>query len=260
MFSGDHKNSIFVAKARYSSSGDWNEFRGLLARISENLPKSCNIWKCSTEKLKVNEHHEKGIIKLVVEDTDTHIKVPDRIRRIEGALVGLSNRFAYRTVVEKPRVQLASVDYCTKRIDADYAPDADDYTPVFISYHRSQRAKAELLRSMLEKRGLHAWLDEEDLTRGEWARQINDALSRAKEFILLWSPPCRESEWVMTEWITASLRKLPITIFLVTGRARDLPEQIRDKQAVRFDNAKRRNAALDKIAEEINQAALTKVD
>ncbi|HEY6183795.1 MAG TPA: toll/interleukin-1 receptor domain-containing protein [Terriglobales bacterium] len=260
LFSGDKKNSIFVAKARYNSSGDWNEFRGLLARISEHLPKSCNIWKCSTEKLEVSEDHESGIIKMVVEDVDTHISLQGKIRRIEESLVKLSNNFAHRTKVEKPRVQLASVDYCTRRIDADYVPESEKHSQVFISYHKPQRAKAELLRSMLQARGLNAWLDDKDLTRGEWAQQIKNALARAKEFVLLWSPACRHSEWVMTEWITAALRRIPITIFLVSGRARDLPEQLRDKQAVRFSNARRRNAALARIAEEINQAALTSVD
>jgi hypothetical protein len=157
-------------------------------------------------------------------------------------------------------VQPATLDYCTRRFDGDYAPEVEEQFPVFISYHRPQRAKAETLRGMLEERDVNAWLDDKNLTRGEWAEQINNAVARAKEFILLWSPPCRYSEWVTTEWISAILRKIPITIFMVSGKTSTLPEQLRNKQAVRFSDERPRDAALDKIARELQQAALTRMD
>jgi TIR domain len=59
---------------------------------------------------------------------------------------------------------------------------------VFISYAREDSNAAKRLRKDLRDAGLNPWLDKEELLPGQnWENQIEDAISRSRYFIPLFS-------------------------------------------------------------------------
>lgn len=256
VFAGPHKSNLFVARAKYTSTGNWNEFRGLLARIASQLPATCKIWKCSNEKLEVRENYEDGIIKMIVEDGQPSVESKAKIQRITDALAGRESEFAPRTKVHPPIVRLATLSYCRERITADFAREAPDRPLVFISYPSGLRAKAKQVKAMLAKMGAEGWLDKKDLGRGKWLEQIKRALKRSSGLIVLWTPQCRESEWVTMEWQAAVILEIPITVFLMEGAVDSLPRQLQEEEIIPYGDAKRRNTALEEIAKEVQTSML----
>ena len=68
------------------------------------------------------------------------------------------------------------------------APKKSQENTVFISYAREDSDTAKRLRTDLKDAGLNPWLDKEELLGGQnWKNQIEDAISKSRYFIPLFS-------------------------------------------------------------------------
>ena len=71
---------------------------------------------------------------------------------------------------------------------------------IFISYDRRDSNYIDFLKTRLEKKGFHIWLDREDIRGGDqWRRQIVDAIESASVFVLVLSPNSIQSDNVRKE-------------------------------------------------------------
>lgn len=70
---------------------------------------------------------------------------------------------------------------------------------IFISYARSDRARAKALAEVLEEHGYDVWWDFELVPGERFSKVIEKVLGEAKCVIVLWSKESVESEWVETE-------------------------------------------------------------
>lgn len=80
---------------------------------------------------------------------------------------------------------------------------------VFLSYSRADQGQADRLYETLSQAGLHVFQDHRSLRLGApvWL-EINDAISAADYFVLLWSASAAESQGVGVEWNAALSREL----------------------------------------------------
>ena len=71
----------------------------------------------------------------------------------------------------------------------------------FISYSREDTAKQKRVIRELRERGIHLWVDIENLTPGTptWEREIEKAIRGATGIVVLLSPESNNSEWVRRE-------------------------------------------------------------
>jgi hypothetical protein len=70
---------------------------------------------------------------------------------------------------------------------------------IFISYHSSDRPRAEALRSWFQELGWSVWIDRDiDLSEG-WEERITDELAAARLVVVLWGAQARRSAWVQRE-------------------------------------------------------------
>src|SRR5215207_8906156 len=70
---------------------------------------------------------------------------------------------------------------------------------IFISYARSDKAKAERLAESLAKQGWVVWWDRDILPGQSFDVTIEEALNSAGCIIVLWSKASVSSDWVKTE-------------------------------------------------------------
>ena len=70
---------------------------------------------------------------------------------------------------------------------------------IFLSYSRTDKARAATLVAALEARGWSVWWDREVSTGEEFDRVIGAALDAARAVIVIWSPASVESRWVRGE-------------------------------------------------------------
>jgi TIR domain len=249
VFPSDRSKNLFIATANYTSRGPWNTFRGLIARVAEALPRTCNIWKCSNEKLDVDAGLEKGRLRMVIENKDLGIPAKEMLKAIRDAFVRTNEQLAINTGVDSPRIQKASITYCKQRIDDDLAREKADKPLVFISYPSAEREKAIELCRALERKGVQGWVDDKEIGGGKWLAEVKRALNLASELILIWTPECMNSEWVRLEWNAAIVADINITIFLVDGKATSLPQTLKDFQAKPYADLRWRNKAIKGIAD-----------
>jgi len=78
---------------------------------------------------------------------------------------------------------------------------------VFISYATDTRPLAEQLTQSLQEQGFHVWVDFQNLRPGQpWQIEIEQALERARSFLILVSPKSRASAWQENEWRAALVK------------------------------------------------------
>lgn len=102
---------------------------------------------------------------------------------------------------------------------------------IFISYRRSDQAKAELLYRLLKERGVEAWYDALLEAGDDWRTKTAGALETAPIFVLLFSQAASESTDIAKELAAATLEKklvVPVRI-----------ENIRPKGAFLYELASR---------------------
>jgi hypothetical protein len=104
---------------------------------------------------------------------------------------------------------------------------------IFISYARADRPRAERLARTLGRHGWTVWWDRDIPPGKTFAEVIEEALTRAKCVIVLWSSESVRSEWVKIEAAEAARRGI-----LVPVLADDItiPLEFRRIQTARFAN------------------------
>ncbi|MCH9669954.1 MAG: toll/interleukin-1 receptor domain-containing protein [Gammaproteobacteria bacterium] len=85
---------------------------------------------------------------------------------------------------------------------------------IFISYAREDRAVAQAMAAALDSRGWSVWWDREIRSGEAFDRVIEEALSRARCVIVLWSSASISSRWVRAEAAEGLRRKCLIPIFI----------------------------------------------
>ncbi len=70
---------------------------------------------------------------------------------------------------------------------------------IFISYARSEMARAKQLASVLSEQGWTVWWDRQLQAGESWATQIEQALDSARCVVVLWSANSVDSAWVIDE-------------------------------------------------------------
>ncbi len=94
---------------------------------------------------------------------------------------------------------------------------------VFISYSRTDREFAQLLRQRLINAGLKVWRDREEMRGGRnWWEQIVEALQNVRYMVLCASPESMSSEIVTREWRQARQEGVCIVPVMVAGNKPDL--------------------------------------
>ncbi len=86
---------------------------------------------------------------------------------------------------------------------------------IFISYRRSDQAKARLLHALLKQRGVDAWYDAHVGAGEDWRRATAKALDAAPIFVLLFSKNASESDDIGKELAAATFSKklvIPVRI------------------------------------------------
>lgn len=78
---------------------------------------------------------------------------------------------------------------------------------VFISYRRSDQAKAQQLHALLKQRGVDAWYDTQVGVGEDWRRATAKALDAAPIFVLLFSKSASESAEIGKELAAATFSK-----------------------------------------------------
>ena len=78
---------------------------------------------------------------------------------------------------------------------------------VFISYRRSDQAKARLLHSLLKERGVDAWYDALLAAGEDWRTATARALDEAPIFVLMFSENASTSDDIAKELAAATLKK-----------------------------------------------------
>lgn len=109
-------------------------------------------------------------------------------------------------------------------------PSDDQRMKAFVSYARSSSdvQAARRLSAALERIGIRAWVDEQQLHPGDnWYKGIGEALSEAQAMIVLVTPASMKSEWVSRELGYAlahtRLANRVIAVFVGKGNQGSLP-------------------------------------
>jgi len=99
---------------------------------------------------------------------------------------------------------------------------------VFISYRRNDGGEfARRLHDDLEKEGIDAWLDVDDMPSGDtFIGQIDHAIAQADYFLLVATPQAIESPNCQDEWKKALEKYKPIIpLLFIAGDYKDLPQE-----------------------------------
>lgn len=123
---------------------------------------------------------------------------------------------------------------------------------IFISYRRSDAAKARLLHDLLEQRGVDAWYDAQVGAGEDWRRATAKALDAAPIFVLLFSKAASESDDIGKELAAATFSKklvVPVRIENIAPAGEFLYELASRNWFDAFDDTEARFALLaDKLA------------
>jgi TPR repeat protein len=85
---------------------------------------------------------------------------------------------------------------------------------VFISYSRSDAARAEQLALALKARGFDVWWDPELLPGEQYSKKIAVVLAEAKAIIVIWSKASTASNWVLDEAAVGAQRSNLIPVLI----------------------------------------------
>ncbi len=104
---------------------------------------------------------------------------------------------------------------------------------VFLSFHNSRWCLADLVKHVLEQKGLSTFLAPQSIEPGKvFQQKIREGILRAKEIVALYSPECRQSHWVHAECASRWLLGKDMTVFRVDGvQTEELPFFMRDLQS-----------------------------
>jgi hypothetical protein len=97
----------------------------------------------------------------------------------------------------------------------------------FISYSRSDRARAQRIGEKLKALGLEVWLDARIQSGTTFDAEIERALREAKSVLVLWSPAGVESEWVRNEAMIGKDRGVLVALMIASC---ELPVAFRSTQ------------------------------
>jgi len=122
---------------------------------------------------------------------------------------------------------------------------------VFISHNKRQKSKARLLAMALVDHGENVWFDEWTIRPGDsLAGGIEEGLTTANVFVLIWSKEASESKWVGTElraYIRRRVDDESLRIIPVMMDNTPLPTLVADFKGFSI----RTNSALGKVAAQI---------
>jgi formylglycine-generating enzyme required for sulfatase activity len=127
---------------------------------------------------------------------------------------------------------------------------------VFISYSRRDSSDfAEELLAGLELAGFAPFLDRHDIAPGEpWEDRLTGLIQQADTIVYVISPEAVKSErceWEVDKALALSKRLMPI-VFKTVPEA-EIPEQLRQRQFVRFDTVPGITRPLARLAEALRQ-------
>ena len=87
----------------------------------------------------------------------------------------------------------------------------------------------------LSNEKISVFMSEKEIKPGSrWELDIKNALSNSKMMCILTTPSSIKSEWVTTEWAVAWAKNIRVVPILLHCSAEDLPERLRDYQAIDF--------------------------
>jgi hypothetical protein len=85
---------------------------------------------------------------------------------------------------------------------------------IFISYARTDKARAELLASAFSRQGWSVWWDREIPPGKSFDEVIESALNSARCVVVLWSRESVSSRWVKTEAAEGAARGILVPVFI----------------------------------------------
>jgi len=104
---------------------------------------------------------------------------------------------------------------------------------IFISYERSDYAKAQKIAEALGQRGLSVWWDRMLLAGDRFDKTIQQALHAAKCVIVLWSKTSISSDWVKDEAFEGAKRRILVPVLIDDV---EIPLGFRQIHAARLTN------------------------
>src|SRR5271166_6465010 len=104
---------------------------------------------------------------------------------------------------------------------------------IFISYERSDYAKARKIAEALGQRGLSVWWDRMLLAGDRFDKTIQQALHAAKCVIVLWSKTSISSDWVKDEAFEGAKRRILVPVLIDDV---EIPLGFRQIHAARLTN------------------------
>jgi hypothetical protein len=127
---------------------------------------------------------------------------------------------------------------------------------VFISYSRRDSTDfADELVNGLELAGFSPFLDRHDIAPGEkWEERLGRLIAQADTVVFVVSPEAVKSErcaWEVLQTLQQAKRLLPVVFKPVAET--DIPEQLRERQFVRFDASTGITRPLRELAEALRQ-------
>lgn len=135
------------------------------------------------------------------------------------------------------------------RLDGIQHRNSKSYS-VFLSYSSTDKDEARKIATFLSKKNIKVFLSEKELKPStKWEHDIKNALRTSILFCLLATPNSLKSEWVATEWGAAWAYEIPILPILLQCSVKDLPERLRDYQAINFHE-------MPKILDILNQLSI----
>ena len=143
--------------------------------------------------------------------------IVDRIKRNIDAILRLDPSKSVKLGVDNPQ------NSKSKKFD------------VFLSYSTIDKDEARKIESFLSRRKYKVFLSEKTINPSEeWKEEIREALENSKLLCILATPNSLKSEWVIREHGAAwglRIRTLPVLFQCAT---KDLPDILRDHQAINF--------------------------
>ncbi|MBW0001515.1 MAG: toll/interleukin-1 receptor domain-containing protein [Verrucomicrobia bacterium] len=128
---------------------------------------------------------------------------------------------------------------------------------VFISYSSDARPWAERLSESLERKGISTWTDFKNLAPAQrWVEELQDALDKARYFVILVGPEKRvgsqqDREWqgaLKGIWTDPNKRIIPVLVGDAT-----LPSFLNDWLSVRMHPGKPESSWIDEVCETIRE-------
>jgi len=138
----------------------------------------------------------------------------------------------------KPGEQTA--EHKLTKAEPTVALDPAAPSPVFVSYAREDRKRAEMIVALLKGAGFEVWWDGLMEAGTQFQRELSEAIDRSRAVVVLWSRHAAESVWVQDEAGCGRDRHCMVPISLDGTPA---PLGFRQYQAIDFSHWKGRATA-----------------